>query len=84
MTHKIKLNIKFCKDVYNGRKMFEIRRNDRNYQVGDYIVFTPVGEAGIVYHPVADEKYVITCVVDGWGLEQDFVALGIKNIIVGD
>lgn len=58
MTHKIELNIKFCNSVHKGRKMFEIIRQDRNnqYQVGDYILFTPVDEAGAFHHPVADEK----------------------------
>ena len=41
-THKLKLNIDFCDDVLSGRKNFEIRKNDRDYQKGDHIKFIPI------------------------------------------
>ena len=34
-THKIKLSHCFFDDVASGRKNFELRKNDRHYQVGD-------------------------------------------------
>ncbi len=36
-THELKLDIKYFDDVKNGKKNFEIRKNDRNYQVGDIL-----------------------------------------------
>ncbi|TDX86206.1 DUF3850 domain-containing protein [Epilithonimonas xixisoli] len=36
--HKLKLRQPFFDDVYFNRKEFEVRKNDRDYQVGDRLV----------------------------------------------
>lgn len=36
-THELKLDVKYFDDIKNGKKNFEIRKNDRNYQVGDIL-----------------------------------------------
>lgn len=86
ITHELKLNINFCDAVYNGRKSFEIRRNDRGFQTGDHIRFTPFvsGETDRekMYpdHPIKTQEYVIVYMLNGWGLTNDFVCLGIKKV----
>ncbi|AYF99887.1 DUF3850 domain-containing protein [Lactococcus allomyrinae] len=35
--HELKLDIKYFDDVKNGIKNFEIRKNDRDFQVGDIL-----------------------------------------------
>ena len=35
MTHEIKCQTEFFGKVWSGEKTFEVRLNDRNYQVGD-------------------------------------------------
>lgn len=87
--HKIKLKIEFCDAVLNGEKTFEIRKDDRCYQKGDRIRFVPVlggpylefphGDEK-VSHPVADREYEITFVLHGWGLEEGYAALAIKEV----
>lgn len=80
-THKLKLNIDFCEAVLNGTKTFEIRKNDRNFKMGDLIEFKPVdndGEAG--YHKVQNRTYKITYILDNWGLKEGYVVLAIKEI----
>lgn len=84
--HEIKLNINFCDAVLNGEKTFEIRRNDRGYQRGDYVRFTatdydlasdtfvPCG------HEIDDHLYQIEYVLSGWGLREGYVAFAIKDI----
>ena len=37
-THNLKLESKYFGDVVNGVKSFEIRQNDRDFNVGDYII----------------------------------------------
>lgn len=37
VKHKLKLNADYYKDSANGIKTFEIRKNDRNYKVGDIL-----------------------------------------------
>ena len=38
MKHRIKCIQPFFRDVKRYDKMFEIRKNDRNYQVGDTVI----------------------------------------------
>lgn len=80
-THKLKLNIDFCEAVLNGTKTFEIRKNDRNFKMGDLIKFKPVnndGEEG--YHKVQNRTYKITYILDNWGLKEGYVVLAIKEV----
>lgn len=86
VTHELKLNANFCDAVYNGRKSFEIRRNDRGFQTGDRIRFTPFvsGETDRekMYpdHPIKTHEYEIVYMLSGWGLANEFVCLGIKKV----
>lgn len=80
--HEIKLNIEFCDAVLSGEKNFEIRRNDRGYQKGDFVKFLPVSAIGLMpeFHDVSYKKYQITYVLNGYGLKDDWVAFGIKEV----
>lgn len=82
MTHTIKLNERFCNAVYDGRKTFEIRLNDRGYQTGDLVKFIPIfDDMDKKYsHPIMNKTYEITYVLSGWGLEKDYVVFSIKEI----
>lgn len=77
--HHIKLSIQFCGDVLNGNKCFEVRENDRGYQKGDLVQFEPYDPNKLCHHPIEDRTYVITYVLNGWGLKNGFVAFGIKE-----
>lgn len=80
--HNIKLSIEFCDAVLNGEKTFEIRENDRGYQKGDHIRFTPVSFSpfhSYQDHAIQEREYEITYVLNGWGLKDGFVALAIKE-----
>lgn len=80
--HKIKLRKEFADDVLYGDKNFEIRFNDRNYEVGDYIHFLVIdGKEKVVFHQLDNELYKITYVLSGWGLQDGYVALGIHRVI---
>ncbi len=37
MIHALKQYPKFFSDVTTGKKLFEVRKNDRDYQVGDLL-----------------------------------------------
>lgn len=38
MKHKLKILPKYFEDVCSGKKNFEIRRNDRDFHVGDKVL----------------------------------------------
>lgn len=79
MTHTIKLNKNFCDAVLSGEKNFELRKNDRGYQKGDNVVFIPVTDLGTpTTHPIEEKMFMITYVINGYGLENGYVAFGIK------
>ncbi|MDD7913756.1 DUF3850 domain-containing protein, partial [Polaribacter ponticola] len=46
MEHKIKILEKYASEHLKGIKPWELRKNDRNYKVGDTIEFEIVDEAG--------------------------------------
>lgn len=80
-VHELKLNQKFEKAVWLGDKPFEIRKNDRDYQVGDRIRFHVVDDRGNAWASLLDRiTFEITYVLSGWGLEEGYVALGIREI----
>lgn len=84
MIHEIKLSEDFAESVLNGDKSFEIRKNDRGYQKGDIVVFRVVERDNPVYevakHPLNGRQFEITYVISGWGLQNNYVAFGIKTI----
>lgn len=51
MKHELKLLDKYFDDVASGVKSFEIRKNDRNYAVGDVLILREIlsSESRIVY-----------------------------------
>ena len=42
--HVLKIEAKYAKEVLNGNKSFEIRYNDRDFQVNDIVVFQVVDD----------------------------------------
>jgi len=43
MTHLLNLNHKYFDSVLDGIKTFEYRNNDKDYKIGDYVVFIECG-----------------------------------------
>ena len=37
-THELKTWSEYFEDVFMGRKTFEVRFNDRDFQLGDYVI----------------------------------------------
>lgn len=81
MLHELKLNQKYCDSVYWGVKPFEIRFNDREFNVGDFVRFIAVNDDGfLVGHEINSCYYQITYVLsDFCGLAENYVALGIES-----
>ncbi len=53
-THELKLDIKYFDDVKSGKKNFEIRKNDRDFQVGDVLELKAY-ENGMYQHTIQRE-----------------------------
>lgn len=44
--HVLKVDFKYANAILNGKKSFEVRKNDRNFMVGDEIVFKVLIDKG--------------------------------------
>lgn len=80
--HELKILEDFADAVYNGDKTFELRENDRGFQKGDHIKFTALDSRLKIKidHAINNCEYVITYVLNNWGLKEGYVALAIKRI----
>ena len=84
-THRLKVFAKYADAIMSGAKTFEIRKNDRGYEVGDKIVFNVVTNEGYAVgasarHPLNGATYRIDYILDGFeGLAQKYVAMAISK-----
>jgi hypothetical protein len=84
-THRVKLNTKFFDRVISGQKTFEIRKNDRDYQVGDRLSMYPHHEPKITFtYPGMERRNIEADITYMSTFEQKegYVVLGIKVISV--
>ena len=85
MLHDLKIERQFAYAIHEGRKTFEVRRNDRGFNAGDRVRFTVV-EQGVATefvckdHPLNGAVYHITYVLSGWGLEDGYVAFSVAPV----
>ena len=87
IEHVLKTDPAVFQDVLDGSKTFEIRFNDRGYQVGDLIVLKETKFTGqqmksgqpLVYTGREIQKR-ISYVLGDYGLQDDWVILGIQDI----
>jgi len=77
MIHELKLQQPFFDDVYFNKKEFEVRKNDRNYKVGDRLklIEFPSDKPKFV---LKDIKYILTG--GQYGIEKGYVVLGLREI----
>ena len=79
--HKLKIEPKYYRDIFDGIKKFELRKNDRNYQVGDFISFIELNY-GIEYihYNLFKIIYVLDSIEAGkYGLCEGYCILGIEK-----
>ncbi len=77
MTHELKTYPKYFQETIEGNKLFEIRKNDRDFQVGDVLILKEWDnikysgrEIGVVV------RYVLR---DFIGLQEGYVALEVTD-----
>lgn len=79
--HDLKCNTDLFDDIWYGRKLFELRKNDRGYSIGDTLLlndYDPDLEEYMVRTIAAEVSYIIE---DRPGLEPGYCVLGLKDII---
>lgn len=79
MKHILKIDRRYYLAIRKGLKTFELRKNDRNYKVGDTIHFISIkgGEFSKKYN-----EYKITYIlsnVEKYGLNKDYCILALQK-----
>lgn len=77
MKHELKILPTYFRDVLRGNKTFEVRKNDRNFQVGDKLILKE-WENGEYTGNILEKN--VTYILDdssGYVLEG-YVVMGIK------
>lgn len=78
--HELKILTDFADAVFSYEKNFEVRKNDRGFQRGDFVKFRVIDGNGLfIDHPLNSMKFKITYVLSGWGIEPDHVVFGLKE-----
>jgi hypothetical protein len=81
MTHALKTWIQFYKDVENGSKTFELRRDDRPFKIGDTLLLQEYNGQHNLYTG-KESVFIITYILRGattFGLTDGFCILGMKE-----
>lgn len=84
MIHELKIEHKYFEDIRCCRKKFEIRRNDRNFLVGDFLALNELNEAADGYTGRSMICKVIYIVDDERFCKDGFVVMGINPFQVYD
>jgi len=77
-THELKIIPKWFDDVKEGRKNFEIRRADRDFKVGDYLILREWNKGKFTKRFLIRQIEYIYQGDGSYGLSEEFCILGIK------
>jgi DNA-directed RNA polymerase subunit E'/Rpb7 len=78
MIHDLKIKYEFAKLHFEGRKDWEIRKNDRDFKVGDLIKFK-ITEFSNSTEWSYERKITHVFEDTNFGLEQDYVILSLSK-----
>lgn len=79
MIHNLKTWPKFFELVWNGRKTFEYRQNDRDYQIQDTLCLQEYDPATDVYSGREIEAAVMLVVDEAPGLPDGYCVMQLGN-----
>ena len=77
-VHELKILPKFFKDVLSDNKTFELRKNDRDFKVGDSLILKE-SDNGVYTENFIQVTVTYILVGGEYGLHEDYVILGIKK-----
>lgn len=80
--HELKITPSYFEDVVHNRKKFEVRKNDRGYNLDDYLCLR---EYDTEYQAYSGREVVVKIIYmleDFVGLKENYVVLGISSPVL--
>lgn len=82
--HKLKILPQYFQAVWSGVKTFEIRKDDRGYQVGDILVLREWDGEKYTGSAICVKVTYILRDAEGYGLKDGYVIMGIRHLEYDD
>lgn len=79
MIHELKILPRWFEDVCSQKKTFEIRKNDRDYQVGDTLILKEYYKGKYTGREVKRNVSYIYYGDGTYGLSKDYVIMAIRG-----
>ena len=84
-THNLKTIEPHFSNVLNGSKTFEVRLNDRDYQVGDFLMLTEYPYVGELSLSIETQiTHILTHFEYPQGIKKGYVILSITRGVLQD
>lgn len=81
LVHHLKIQTEFFEAVNKGLKKFEIRRNDRDFKIGDWVFLENFNPKTNSYEPGIIKVEIIYIIEGGqFGIEEGFIIFGFNKI----
>ena len=80
MTHELKIQPQYFEDIISGTKTFEIRKNDRNYQVGDVLTLREFNNGEYTNRFIRKRVAYIHHGDGNFGIEQGYCVMALRNV----
>lgn len=81
ITHELKVHHKFFYPLFSGNKTFEVRKNDRNYKLGDILVlrdYDNIKEKYLDGYIIARVTYIL--IGGEYGIDVDYICMSFDII----
>lgn len=77
-THILKVKTKYITEIIAGLKRYEVRLDDRNYEVGDVIILSDYGCESALNDVYYQALCVIKSIQSEIGLVQGYISMDIR------